>query len=87
MQLLTVDQIQHRIQDAFPDARIRVIDLTGTRDHWQAEIVSAAFEGKLPIARHRMIYDLFTEELKGPLHALTLKTLTPQQAQQQGLGG
>lgn len=87
MTLLTAEAIAERIQAALPDARIRVVDLTGTRDHWQAEIVSTAFEGKLPLARHRMIYDLFAEELKGPLHALTLKTLTPAQAGQHTSGG
>lgn len=80
MKLITADEISARIQAALPDARVEVIDLTGTRDHWQATIVSEAFRGKPPLARHRLIYDLFSEELKGPIHALTLKTLTPDQA-------
>lgn len=80
MRLMTVEEISARIKAALPDARVDVVDLTGTRDHWQATIVSEAFKGKLPLARHRMIYDLFGEELKGPIHALTLKTLTPDQA-------
>ncbi len=80
MELMTAEQISERIQQALPDARVQVNDLTGTRDHWEVQIVSSAFQGKMPIARHRMIYDIFSEEMKGPIHALTLKTLTPEQA-------
>lgn len=82
MDLLTAEQIEAKIRGAFPDARVVVTDLTGTRDHWQVEVVSQAFEGLNRLARQRRIYDLFQEELKGPLHALTLKTRTPEEAAQ-----
>lgn len=80
MDLLTAEQIEARIREALPDAHVVVTDLTGTRDHWQVEVISAAFEGLNRIARQRKIYALFQEELKGPLHALTLKTQTPEEA-------
>ena len=79
---MTQQQIADRILEAFPEAQVDVRDLTGGRDHWEVHIVSEAFAGKMPIQRHRMIYDLFAEELKGPIHALTLKTLTPAQAEE-----
>jgi BolA protein len=40
-------------------------------------VVSAAFEGQAWVARHRMVYDLLSEELAGQVHALALRTLTP----------
>jgi stress-induced morphogen len=52
-------------------------DLTGTRDHWRAIVISPAFEGKLLIKRHRLIYGALVEEMRGPIHALTLETYTP----------
>jgi len=58
---------------------VDVTDLTGTHDHYKATVVSPAFDGKLPIKRHRMVYAALAEEMKGPIHALTLETYTPQE--------
>jgi stress-induced morphogen len=78
------EDIEAKICAALPDARVELRDLTGTADHWEATIVSAAFAGKSLIERHRMVFASLEEEMKGPIHALTLKTLTPDQA---GSGG
>lgn len=53
-------------------------DLTGTRDHYQLAIASDAFVGKTPIEQHQLVYQALAEEMKGPVHALALKTFTPQ---------
>jgi BolA-like protein 1 len=45
--------------------------------HFQVSVVSEAFEGKPLVARHRIIYELLSDELKAGLHALALKTKTP----------
>jgi stress-induced morphogen len=74
------EDIIAKIRASIPDAEVELTDLTGTKDHWQAVIVSTAFEGKSPIQRHRIVFDALAEEMKGPIHALTLKTLTPAQA-------
>lgn len=74
------DDIAAKIVAAIPDARVELKDLTGTKDHWEAVIVSGAFDGKSLMERHRMVYAALSEEMKGPIHALTLKTLTPDQA-------
>ena len=66
-----------RLRAAFPDAEIALEDLTGTKDHYQARIVSAAFDGKTPVAQHQLVYAALAEEMKGPIHALALKTYTP----------
>ena len=78
------DEIVRRVQAALPDAIVELRDLTGGGDHWQAVIVSAGFEGKLPVARQRLVFGALGELMHGPIHALTLKTLTPQQAQESG---
>ncbi len=71
------DDICSKIVAQIPDAQIKLIDLTGTQDHWEAHIVSAAFEGKNHLERHRMVFACLTEELKGPIHALSLQLSTP----------
>ncbi len=71
------EDIIAKIQAALPDAQVELIDLTGTSDHWEGVIVSAAFEGKRTLERQRMVYAALEEEMKGPIHAFTFKTLTP----------
>ena len=54
------------------------IDLEGDGRHWYATIVSPAFEGKRPIARHQMVYaTLGTKIYNDEVHALSMKTYTP----------
>ena len=69
-----------KIRAALPDARVELNDLTGTKDHWEATVVSRAFEGKSRIQRHRLVFAALAEEMKGPIHALSLKVYTPEQA-------
>lgn len=72
--------IATRIKVALPDAEVTLEDLTGTRDHWKARIVSGAFAGLSLMQRHRLVNAALAEELKGPIHALTMDTLTPEEA-------
>lgn len=74
------DDIIARIRAALPDAVVEMKDLTGTKDHWQASIVSTGFAGKSLIQRHRLVMAALAEELKGPIHALTLDVKTPDEA-------
>ena len=71
------DAIAARIRAALPDAQIDLTDLTGTEDHWQARVVSAAFRGKSLIERHRLVMAALAEEMRGPIHALTLDAKAP----------
>jgi stress-induced morphogen len=71
------DAIIERIRAVLPDAQVELKDLTGTEDHWEATIVSAAFVGKSPVERHRMVYAALADELRGPIHALSLILRAP----------
>nr|WP_153753043.1 BolA family protein [Xanthomonas sontii] len=62
-----------------PDAQVQVQGDDGV--HFEATVVSAAFAGKLPLARHRMVYATLGELMGGAIHALALNTLTPEQAE------
>ena len=73
----TTDELKHRIEEALPGANVQVEDLNGTGDHFRAEIVSDRFEGLSRIEQHKLIYDVFGNEIGGPIHALSLKTSTP----------
>jgi acid stress-induced BolA-like protein IbaG/YrbA len=70
-------QIEAIIKDGLPDSHVQVI---GDGRHFQALIVSAEFEGKPLIQRHRMINTLLKEQLDSEvLHAISMRTLTPEQ--------
>jgi stress-induced morphogen len=74
------EDIVAKIRAALPDAVVELQDLTGTADHWKATIVSAAFAGKSLIQRHRLVMQALADEMKGPIHALTLDVKTPDEA-------
>jgi stress-induced morphogen len=73
----TADDLKDRIERALPGAWVAVEDLTGGGDHFRAEVVSDRFEGLSRIQQHKLIYDVFGEEVGGPIHALSIKTSTP----------
>jgi stress-induced morphogen len=67
-------QIRSRIELAIPGARAEVEDWTGGGDHFRATVVSSAFAGLSRLEQHRLVYDIFGDEIGGPIHALALKT-------------
>jgi stress-induced morphogen len=71
--------VKDRIERALPGAEATVTDLTGGGDHLRAEVVYAGFEGLSRIQQHKLVYDVFGAEIGGPIHALSLKTSTPEQ--------
>jgi len=76
----TTDEIKRRIEAAVPQSTAAEEDWTGTGDHFRATIVSPAFAGLSRIAQHRLVYDVFGDEIGGPIHALSLTTRVPEQA-------
>lgn len=84
--MLNPEQLRRRIAAALPDAEIEIRDLTGTGDHFEARVVSEAFTGKSMIEQHKLVYAPLQELLKtGELHALALKTFSPEQWKKLGL--
>jgi stress-induced morphogen len=74
----TPTELKDRIEAALPGAEANVEDLTGGGDHFRAEVVSDRFAGLSRIEQHRLVYDVFGAEIGGPIHALSLKTTTPE---------
>jgi BolA family transcriptional regulator, general stress-responsive regulator len=48
--------------------------------HWQLTIVSDAFRGKNPVARHRMVYEALGDLMKRDIHALRIEASAPEQS-------
>ena len=70
--------LQRLIEAGMPGALVEVDGEDGV--HFEARVVSDAFRGKAPLARHRMVYATLGELMGGAIHALALKTLTPEEA-------
>lgn len=79
---MQADDIKQRIEAGLPDCWARV---EGDGRHWSAVVVSPAFDGKPMIKQHRLVYaalgDSFDTEA---VHALSLRTFTPEQWQASG---
>ena len=76
---MSPEMIAQMIQAGLPGAHVEVYGDDGV--HFEAQVIHEAFQGKLPLARHRMVYACLGDKMGGEIHALALKTLTPTEAQ------
>jgi stress-induced morphogen len=83
-------QITEKLQQAFAPVALEVVNdshrhaghagTPGTGEsHFTVKVVSASFAGKSRLERHRMVNDALAEELKGPIHALAISALAPEE--------
>jgi acid stress-induced BolA-like protein IbaG/YrbA len=70
--------VQAMIEAGMPDAEVEVRGEDHT--HFEAVIVSPEFEGKRTIQRHQLVYRTLGEKMGREIHALSMKTLTPEEA-------
>ena len=75
---MNTDTIKTLIERGLPGARADVLGADGV--HFEAVVICEAFAGKLPLARHRLVYATLGDLMGGEIHALALKTLTPEEA-------
>jgi stress-induced morphogen len=79
MSAITPSQVKATIEAGIPESIVQITDLTGGGDHYQAVVVSAQFEGKSLIQQHQLVYGAVSEAMaSGAIHALALKTYTPE---------
>jgi stress-induced morphogen len=76
--MLSAEDLKQRIEASIPGAHAEVEDYTGGGDHFRATVTAEAFAGRSRIEQHRLVYEIFGEEIGGPIHAPSLKTQTPQ---------
>ncbi|MCB1442680.1 MAG: BolA family transcriptional regulator [Methyloceanibacter sp.] len=75
---MAAGDIERLIKERFPDATVEIEDLAGDGDHYAATVVTEAFRGKSRVQQHQMVYAALKGNMGGELHALALKTSTPQ---------
>jgi acid stress-induced BolA-like protein IbaG/YrbA len=79
--MVTPDSIKHGIEAGIACEHVEV---AGDGQHFQAVIVSAAFEGRSRVQRHQMVYAALGDRMREEIHALSMKTLTAEEWQRGG---
>ena len=75
---MTTAEIKRVIEDALPGASAHILDPNNDGQHFQAIVVSPAFEGRTLVKQHQLVMDALKHAFVEAVHALTLKTFTPQ---------
>ena len=79
--MVTTDSIKQNIEAHLACEHVEVI---GDGQHFQAVIVSGAFAGKSRVQRHQLVYAALGERMREEIHALSMRTLTPEEARAGG---
>lgn len=74
--MVTPENIQQYIEQGMPCEHVRV---SGDGQHFEALIVSAEFRGKNRVQQHQVVYRALGDRMKAEIHALSMKTLTPEE--------
>lgn len=88
---MEISEIERLIEDGIPDAtarvtRPRVHDDEEEDDHYAAVVVSPAFEGETMVAQHQLVYDALGDHMTRDIHAMEIKTYTPDAYAEHGEG-
>lgn len=75
--MLTAENLKTYIESSLPCEHVQVEGDDGR--HFQALIVSAEFKGKNTVQQHQLVYKSLGDKMKQEIHALSMKTLTPEQ--------
>lgn len=70
------DVILAKINLAFGEAEVELIDTVGDKDHYDLRIKSGKFNGLNRIAQHKLVMDALGEMVGKNLHAISIKTIT-----------
>jgi acid stress-induced BolA-like protein IbaG/YrbA len=76
--MVTPESIEHSIAQGMATTQLRV---SGDGQHFEALIVSDEFAGKSMVQRHQRVYQALGDRMRGEIHALSMKTLTPEEWQ------
>lgn len=75
--MLTANNVKDYIETSLPCEYVEVEGDDG--HHFHAVIVSAQFQGKNMVQQHQLVYRSLGDRMKQEIHALSMKTLTPEQ--------
>lgn len=75
--MIQPSQVEALIQAQLPDAHVKV--MTNDGEHYEVIVVSTAFAGKRLVQQHQLVYKAINDEMRsGAIHAMAVKTYTPE---------
>lgn len=80
---MTLEDIKKIIEEAVPKSTAYILDPMNDGEHLQAIVISLSFEGIPLIKQHQMVMQPLKEAFAQSVHALGLKTFTPQKWEEQ----
>ena len=83
---MNASDIERLIKAGIPDAEVTIRDLAGDGDHYAATVISESFRGKSRVQQHQLVYAALGERMRADIHALSMKTFTPEDWKQAGRG-
>ncbi len=75
---MTLDEIKAIIEQAVPNSTAHVLDPMNDGQHLQAIVISPDFDGMMLVKQHKMVMQPLKEAFAESVHALGLKTFTPE---------
>jgi len=75
--MFSADRIEQILREKLPECRVRVNDDANDGEHFSAEVTSPAFVGKNLVQQHQLVYQALGEHMRRDIHALALRTYTP----------
>ena len=85
------ETIENKITEALSPSYLTVINESymhsvppGSESHFKLVVVTDSFDGVPRVRRHQTVNGILKDELAGPLHALSMETLTPEEWERKG---
>lgn len=75
--MIDPETVRDKIDENLDDARVDVLDMTGDGDHFRVVVISESFDGLPMVKQHQLVYDALGDSMDEDIHALGLKTYTP----------
>lgn len=77
--MIPIEDVRSMLERAFPGGHIELSSPMGDNHHFQAVIVSDRFREKSMVEQHQMVYAALGDAMREAIHALQLKTFTPEE--------
>jgi stress-induced morphogen len=75
--MFSAERIKQILERELPECTALVVDDVNDGEHFSAQVVSAAFAGKSLVQQHQLVYRALGDHMKSDIHALALRTFTP----------
>ena len=84
--MMPIEELRGMLVAAFPEGEVDLSSPMNDDNHFQLKIVSPDFQGKSMVEQHQMVYKALGDSMREAVHALAIKTYTPEQWANQGGG-